>query len=134
MLNKVATDYWIYGEYGDGFGKPLNAFFTPREGDDLHHLNQAGESENLIWGKSDLKSGEFKFTEFLDCKHVHRNTNTNTVGIGYELRCARFDEVSENDSSNFSQSLKWIKAGINKSRVTQPPSTLRTSQVILSIS
>ena len=36
MLNKVATDYWIYGEYGDGFGKPLNAFFTPREGDDLY--------------------------------------------------------------------------------------------------
>ena len=23
MLNKVAAEYWIYGEYGDGFGKPL---------------------------------------------------------------------------------------------------------------
>ena len=50
----------------------------------------AGESENLIWGKSDLKLGEFKFTEFLDCKHVHRNTNTSTVEIGHELRCARY--------------------------------------------
>ena len=32
MVNKVTTDYWIYGEYGDGFGKPLNAFFTSRGG------------------------------------------------------------------------------------------------------
>ena len=75
MLNKVATEYCIYGEYGDGFGKPRNAFFTPREVDDLHHLNQAGKSENLILGRSDFKLGEFKFTEFLDCKHIHRNTD-----------------------------------------------------------
>ena len=40
MLNKVATDYWIYGEYGDGFSKPLNAIFTPREGDDLHNIKK----------------------------------------------------------------------------------------------
>ena len=26
MVNKVATDCWIYGEYGDGFGKPLMTF------------------------------------------------------------------------------------------------------------
>ena len=26
MLNKVAAEYWIYGDYGDGFGKPQNAF------------------------------------------------------------------------------------------------------------
>ena len=25
MVNKVATDYWIYGEYGDGFGKLQNS-------------------------------------------------------------------------------------------------------------
>ena len=31
MVNKVATDYWIYG---DGFGKPRNSFFTSREGGD----------------------------------------------------------------------------------------------------
>ena len=34
MLNKVAA------EYGDGFAKPRNAFFTPREADDLHSLTQ----------------------------------------------------------------------------------------------
>ena len=62
MLNKVAAEYWIYGEYGDGFGKPWNAFFTPREADDLHCLNQAGKSENLNWGRSDLKLDEFKFS------------------------------------------------------------------------
>ena len=28
MVNKVATEYWIYGEYGDGFGKPKILFFT----------------------------------------------------------------------------------------------------------
>ena len=32
IINKVAKNHWIYGEYGDGFGKPQNAFFTPRGG------------------------------------------------------------------------------------------------------
>ena len=32
MVNKVATDYWIYGEYGDSFGKPLNAFLHQGRG------------------------------------------------------------------------------------------------------
>ena len=62
MVIKLATDYWIYGEYGDGFGKSLNAFFTPREGDDLHSLQKASEPENLIL--ADLKLN-FRFTEFL---------------------------------------------------------------------
>ena len=39
MLNKVAIESWIYGEYGDGFGKPRNAFFTPRDADNLQRLN-----------------------------------------------------------------------------------------------
>ena len=65
MVNKVDTDYWIYCEYGDGFGKPLNAFFTPREGDDLRSLQKAVEPEGLIWEKLDLKFN-FRFTEFLD--------------------------------------------------------------------
>ena len=56
MVNKVATDYWIHSEYGDGFGEPLNAFFTQKGGgEDLHSLQKAGEPENLIWAKSDLK-------------------------------------------------------------------------------
>ena len=54
MVNKVATDCWIYGEYGVGFGKPLNAFFTPREGDDLHSLQKAGEPGNIFFLKSTL--------------------------------------------------------------------------------
>ena len=53
MVNKVATDYWIYGEYADGFCKPENAFFAPRERDDLRSLQKAGEPEVLIWAKSD---------------------------------------------------------------------------------
>ena len=44
MINKVATDHCIYGEYGDGFGKPQNDFFTPKGGgDDLRIHKKAGE-------------------------------------------------------------------------------------------
>ena len=28
MVNKVDTEYWVYGEYGEGFGTPRNVFFT----------------------------------------------------------------------------------------------------------
>ena len=51
MLNKVATENMIYSEYGDGFDKPQNAFFTPSEGDDLHHLTQAG-NQRIQFGAS----------------------------------------------------------------------------------
>ena len=74
MLNSVATDYWIYVEYDDGFGKPQNAFFKPKKGDDLRSLQKAGKPEVLIWEKSDLKL-HFRFPEFLDCKYFHRDTN-----------------------------------------------------------
>ena len=150
MLNKVAAEYWIYGEYGDGFGKPRYAFFTPREANDLHCLSQAGKSKNLSWGRSDLKLGELKFTKFLDCKHVHRNTdlqvclseqvfvlnNTLGPGIGYTPHqlvlgmssgVPGIYEVPESDSSKFARSLNRIKLGINKSQVTQPPSALGDS-------
>ena len=97
MINKVVTEYWVYGEYGDGFGTPRNAFFTAEEADDIRRLHQAGRSENQKWGRSDLKLGEFKFLEFLDCKHAIRTTdlqvrlseqvfvrnNTLGPGIGY---------------------------------------------------
>ena len=36
------TEFWIYGDYGDGFGKPEKAFFTPKEGDDLRSLRKRG--------------------------------------------------------------------------------------------
>ena len=74
MVNKVATEYWIYGDYWDRYGKPKNAIFTPKGGDDLHSLRKAGEPEGFIWAESNLKS-HFCFSEFLDCKHVHRYTN-----------------------------------------------------------
>ena len=75
MVNKVVTKYWVYGEYGDGFGTPRNAFSTAEETDDICRLHQAGRSENLKCGRSDLKLGKFKFPEFLDCKHEPRTTD-----------------------------------------------------------
>ena len=75
MINKVVAEYWVYREYGDGFSTPRNAFFTEEETDDICRLHQAGRSENLKWGRSDLKL-EFKFLEFLDCKHAPRTTET----------------------------------------------------------
>ena len=75
MISKVVAEYWIYGEYCDGFSTPRIAFFTAEEADDICRLRQAGSSENLKWGRPDLKLGEFKFLEFLDCKHAHRNTD-----------------------------------------------------------
>ena len=59
---------------GDGFGKTLNAFFTQREGDDLHSLKKSSEPEGLICAKMDLKLN-FRFKEFLDCKNFHRDAN-----------------------------------------------------------
>ena len=100
MINKVVTEYWVYGEYGDGFGTPRNAFFTAEETDNIRHLRQAGRSENLKLGRSDLKLGKFKFPEFLDCKNIPSTTdlqmrlseqvfvcnNTLGPGIGYTPR------------------------------------------------
>ena len=48
---KVVTEYWIYGEYSDGFGAPSNAFFTAEEANNMCRLCQAGSSENLKWGR-----------------------------------------------------------------------------------
>ena len=101
MLNKVATERAM--------------IFT-----------RARKSENLSWGRSDLKLGELKF---LDCKHVHRSTdlqarlskqvfvhnNTLGPGIGYTphqlvlgMRSGvpGIYEVPESDSSKFARSLK----------------------------
>ena len=69
MVNKVVTEYWVQGEYGDGFGTPRNAFFTADEADNIQRLHKAGRSKNLKWGRSDLKLGKFKFPEFLDFKN-----------------------------------------------------------------
>ena len=51
MVNKVATDYWIHSEYGDGFGEPLNAFFTQKGGGDLHSLQKASEPAKFDLGE-----------------------------------------------------------------------------------
>ena len=144
MLNSVATDYWIYVEYDDGFGKPQNAFFKPKKGDDLRSLQKVGKPEVLIWEKSDLKL-HLRFPEFLDCKYFHRDTNlqarlaeqvfvqNNTLwkGLGFtphqmvlslSLGVTGIYDVPEN--TNFSWSLNRIKADINKNQVathTAPP-------------
>ena len=54
-VNKVAKEFWIYGVYGDGFGKPTNAFFTPKGGDNLQSLRKVGEPEDLVWKESDFE-------------------------------------------------------------------------------
>ena len=143
MLNNGRV--WIYGEYGDGFGTPQNSFFTPRETGDIRHLNQSGKSENLNWGRSDLKLGEIKFMEFFDCKHFHRNTDlqaklseqvfvhNNTLGpgsgytphqllLGMSSGVPGIYQLPESDSLlKFARSLKRIKSVINKSQAKQPP-------------
>ena len=127
MINKVVTEYWVYGEYGDGFGTPRNAFCTAEEADDICHLRQAGRLENLKWGRSDLKLGKFKFPEFLDCKHAPKTTdldlqmrlseqvfvhnNTLGPGIGYTPHQLVLGiglgiyQVSESESSKFAHQL-----------------------------
>ena len=116
IIRKVVAEYWIYREYGDGFGTPRNAFFTAEEADDIRCLRQAESSENLKWDRSDLKLGEFKFLEFLDCKHIHRTTDlqvrlseqvfvhSNTLGPGtgytpHQLVLGISSGVPESDSS-----------------------------------
>ena len=47
MLNYVVTEYWIYGESGEGFGMPRNAFFTAEPTDDIQGLHHAGRSDNV---------------------------------------------------------------------------------------
>ena len=98
--------------------------------------------------ETDLKL-HFRFSEFLDCKYFHRDTNlqasiaeqvfvqNNTLwkGLGFTPHqmvlgvssgVPGIYDVPENDNSNFSQSLNRIKAGINKNQVapTQPHLTL----------
>ena len=66
MLNRVALDLWIYGENGNGFGVPRNSFFTPDPTDDIQKLRQTGKKDDRIWARSDLKPGEFWFSDCLD--------------------------------------------------------------------
>ena len=47
IISKVVAEYWIYGEYVDGFGTPFrNAFFTVEEADNIHRLHRAGFVHN----------------------------------------------------------------------------------------
>ena len=47
--------------------------------------------------------------------------------LGLSSGVPGINDLPENDDTNFSRSLKRIKAGINKSQVTQPHSTLGDS-------
>ena len=75
MLNYVALEYWSYGENGDGFGMPRNAFFTADPTDDIQSLRRAGRSDSIKWGRSDLKLGKFRFSDFLDCTDCAKINN-----------------------------------------------------------
>ena len=142
MINKVVTEYWVYGEYGEGFGTPRNAFFTTEQTDDIRRLRHVGRSENIKWGRSDLKLGKFKFLEFLDCKDIPSTTdlqmrlseqrfisnNTLGPGIGYTPHqlvlgigsgVPGIYQVPESESSKFTRILKRIKSGINQTQAQQ---------------
>ena len=111
------------------------------------HLQKSGEPEGLIWAESDLKP-HFHFSEYLDCKYVHRDKNlqarlseqvfvqNNTMlkGLGFTPHQMPLGlssgvpgiyDVPENNS-NFARSLNRIKVGIYKNQVasTQPHPTL----------
>ena len=75
ILNHVVIEYWVYVEFGEGFGMPKNAFFTTDKTDDIRRLHHAGRSENIKWGRSDLKLGKFKFSDFLDCTDISNTTD-----------------------------------------------------------
>ena len=70
MLNHMAMEYWSYGECGDGFGMPRNAFFTAELTDDIQLLRHTGRSDSVRWGRSDLRLGKFQFLDFLDCTNI----------------------------------------------------------------
>ena len=50
MLNHVVTEYWVYGEFGEGFGMPKNAFFTTDKTDDIWRLGHSGRSDKNQMG------------------------------------------------------------------------------------
>ena len=148
-VNKVATEFWIYSEYGVEFGKPENAYIYTKRGDDLHSSRKAGEPEGLVWEESDFEP-HFPFSEFLGCKYVHRDTNlqarlseqvlvqNNTMwkGLGFTPHQmvlglssgvpGIYDIPEDKNNTNFARSLNRIKEGINKKQVasTRPHLTL----------
>ena len=61
MLNHMVMIYWTYGEQWEGFGMPRNAFFKAEPTDSIQRLRHAGRSDNVKWGRSDLKLGKFQF-------------------------------------------------------------------------
>ena len=96
-----------------------------REANDICCLNQAGKSENLKWGRSDLK-----FLEFLDCKHIHRNTDLQARLA--ELVFIHNTTLGPGTGYTPHQLVQGMSSGvpgiyqvpcINKSQAKQPPST-----------
>ena len=100
----------------------------------------------MIWAESNLKP-HFRFSEFLDSKYVHRDTNLqarlsgqifiqNNTGLGFTPHLmvlglssgvpGIYDVPEGNNNTNFAQSLNRIKVGINKNQVasTRPYLTL----------
>ena len=65
-LNCVALELWANGEDGNGFGIPMNAFFTPDPTDNIQRLRRTGRKDEIKWARSDLKLGKFRFSDCLD--------------------------------------------------------------------
>ena len=46
---------------------PTNAFFTADLTDDIQRLRRAERTNGIKWGRSDLRLGKFRFSDFLEC-------------------------------------------------------------------
>ena len=130
MLNHVVTEYWTYGEHWEGFGMPRNAFFTAEPTDGIQCLCQAGRSDNIRWGWSELKLGNFKFLDVLDCTDISETTDlqfklseriflhTSTISSRYQLRDTRYISNTKQPRFTFRPELKE-----NNSRYPPRPGT-----------
>ena len=56
-------------------GRFWYAFFTADPTDDIQRLRRAGRSDSIKWGRSDLKLGKFRFSDFLDCTDCAKINN-----------------------------------------------------------
>ena len=54
----------------------MNAFFTPDPTDDIKRLRRAGRIDGVKWGRSDLRLGKFRFSDFLDHKNYRESPSS----------------------------------------------------------
>ena len=122
---------------------PRNAFFTAEPNDNIQHLRHAGRSDNVNWGRSDLKLGKFQFLDFLDCRNISETTDLQfrlserifihnnllspstgytpqqlVLGISSGIPC--IFQIPNNPGSLFAQTLKRLTAGIHQAQADCP--------------